>query len=184
MGAITDSVRRYVPATYRAMVEATSPAAKYFATSDLQALADYVKYRLFSTVVSEADEATLYNPHVRQFLGKLTTIQFIPAAIDYWDAQLASKSVTGTNEVAAYRDHRQGLIDLLEELTRQVEIEYSEIAPEYGFTIHKRTLIPQVTYGDNGRGILITPDPQKFPPMEGTSGLPWWPWREAVVYDG
>jgi cell fate (sporulation/competence/biofilm development) regulator YlbF (YheA/YmcA/DUF963 family) len=182
VGAITDSVRRYVPATYRAMVEATSPTAKYFTTSDLQALADYVKFRLFSTVVDESQEATAYNPHVRQFLGKLTTIQYIPAAIDYWDAQLASKTITGTNEVAAYRDHREGLIHLLEELSRQVADEWLELAPEYGFTISRSTMVPRVSYGDNGRGVLITPDPQEFPAMDSYEASPsdWLPWRVNV----
>lgn len=179
MGAITDTVRRYVPATYRAMVEVTSPSARYFTTSDLQALADYVKFRLFSTVVNEGAEATLYNPMLRQFLGKLTTIQFIPAAIDYWDSQLASKTTTGTSEVLSFRDHREGLITLLEELTRQVEEEFIELAPEYGFTITKRTLIPKVSYGDNGRGILRTPDPATFPRLQEREydALDWLPWR-------
>jgi len=180
VGAITDSVRRYVPATYRAMIEVTLNNERYYTTSDLQALADYVKFRLFSTVVAEASEAAIYNPTVRQFMGKLTTIQFIPAAIDYWDSQLASKTTTGTNEALAFRDHRDGLLNLLEELTRQVEEEFIELAPVYGFTINKKTLVPRVTYGDNGRGILITPDPATFPPAYGSESpdyLGWLPWR-------
>jgi hypothetical protein len=161
------------------MVEVTLNNERYYSTSDLQALADYVKYRLFSTVVSEASEATSYNPMLKQFMGKLTTIQFIPAAIDYWDSQLSSKTATGTNEQLAFRDHRAGLIDLLKELTRQVEEEFIELAPVYGFTINKKTLVPKVSYGDNGRGILITPDPATFPPAyEDQPGfLDWLPWR-------
>jgi hypothetical protein len=157
------------------MFEATSPT---FTSSDLQALADYVKYRLFATVVAATNEADVYNPMLVQFLGKLTTIQFIPAAIDYWDSQLASKTLTGRSEVVAYRDHRDGLIHLLEELTRQVKEEFLELAPEYGFSIRK-TLLPSVSYGDNGRGILITEDPQNFPAQYETrpSYLDWLPWR-------
>jgi hypothetical protein len=159
------------------MIGATSDQARFFATSDLQALADYVKFRLFATSVNESEEITAYDPVMRQFIGKLTTIQFIPAAIDYWDSMLASKTLTGSREVVAYRDHRAGLLALLEELTRQVEEEFPELFPEYPSA--RRTLVPKVSYGDNGRGILITPDPQEFPAMWGTEPSPMdrLPWR-------
>lgn len=177
MGAITEVVRRYVPATYYEMLSATlyEGSPRLFATSDLQALADYVKFRLFATVVTESEESTAFNPFERQFIGKLTTLQFIPAAIDYWDTRLAAKTTTGTNEVIQFRDHRKGLINLFEVLSEEVKKDSDEL----GFTFKLGTLVPKVTYGDNGRGILITEDPSTFPEPFGTA--PTWldllPWR-------
>lgn len=159
MGAITEVVRRYVPATYREMISVTLESQRLFSTVDLQALADYVKFRLFATVVTEAEEATAYNPMQKQFIGKLTTLQFIPAAIDFWDSKLASKRTTGTSEVVQYRDNRQGLVELFEMLSKQVK----DDAVELGVTHTTNSWLPGITYGDNGRGILITEDPQDFP---------------------
>lgn len=160
MGAVVDVVRRYVPSTYRALVEGTAGNAALFSTTDLQALADYVQYKLFSTVAGSSSEATVYNPVVLQFLGKLTTLQFIPAAVDYWDATLESKTTTGTDEVIDYRDHSEDLWRIFEELAAQVKDDFVEI----GIAL-KPSLVPQVSYGDNGRGILKTLDPHEFPGM-------------------
>jgi hypothetical protein len=156
VGAITDIVRRYVPATYRALVESTTPTGSLFATGDLQALADYVKFKLFATVVSEQDEALIYDPVLRQFIGKLTTIQFIPAAIDFWDSQLAQKNTTGTAEVITYRDHLAGLKHLFDELSQQVAEESLQLG------LAKPRLTPSVSYGDGEQRVLVTPDPQTF----------------------
>lgn len=173
MGAITNAVRRYVPATYDAMLIQPSDN-RLFATGDLQALADYVKYRLFLTGITESDETVLFNSFELQFLGKLTTLQFIPAAIDYWDSQLSSIVSTGTSEVQNFRDHLNGLIKTWEILSKQVVID----AEILGFSLKRVGLLPGVTYGDNGRKILITPDPQDFPKQYSTSRswvdeLPW-----------
>jgi hypothetical protein len=177
VGAITEAVRRYVPATYNEMLIVPN-TERLFATSDLQALADYIKYRLFSTVVDESEEAILFHPAQSQFLGKLTTLQFIPAAVDFWDSRLASIVSTGTGEVANYRDHRDGLLKLWEILNREV----LQDAAIFGFNLRKAGLTPKVTYGDNGRGILITPDPQCFPKQYSTEK--WWlnamPWATVV----
>lgn len=177
MGVITEAVRRYVPATYNAMLIAPSDN-RLFATNDLQSLADYVKYRLFSTVISEGDEAVLFNPQEAQFLGKLTTLQFIPAAIDYWDSQLSSIVATGTGEVANFRDHLAGLVKIWERLSKEVLQE----AFILGFTLKRAGLIPAISYGDNGRKILLTPDPQSFPKQyeETRSWLDALPWKTVV----
>ena len=174
MGVITESVRRIVPATYNAMLIAPSDN-RLFATNDLQALADYVKYRLFSTIITEGDEAVLFNPPEAQFLGKLTTLQFIPAAIDYWDSQLSSIVATGTGEVANFRDHLNGLVKIWERLSQEV----IKDAAILGYSLKKAGLVPGISYGDNGRGILITPDPQSFPKQweETRNWLDALPWK-------
>jgi hypothetical protein len=180
VGEITNIVRRYVPATYRAMVEATSPTSRLFTTGDLQALAEYVKYRLYGTGAHNESQETQYNPQVRQFLGKLTTLQFIPPAIDYWDSQLASKVTTGTQESLSYRDHLEGLKMLYDRLTKEVAEEFLELAPGEGFTIHSRSLLPRVTYGDNGRGIMVTPDPMDMEGPFDTHRPFYLPWKVNI----
>jgi hypothetical protein len=172
VGAVTEIVRRYVPATYNEMIVKPSGADLLFSASDLQALANYVKFRLFSTSVSEGDEESAWNLGVRQFIGKLTTLQYIPAAIDYWDSRLATKNTTGTNEVITYRDHRDGLLNLYDSLTKEVK----EDSIELGFSTKVHGLLPGVSYGDGGRGILVTPDPMDWPQLRTT--------EEIILFDG
>lgn len=174
MGAVTQAVKRYLPATYNEMIVVPTDTSRLFATTDLQALADYVKYRLFATVVTESDESIVFNPAQSQFLGKLTTLQFIPAAVDFWDSRLASLVSTGTNEEVQYRDHRDGLLKLWEILSKEVK----QDAQLFGYQLSRSGLLPAVSYGDNGRGILITPDPMDFPPLD----EPQIPWIDLVPW--
>lgn len=157
MGAVTDIVRRYVPASYRAMIGVTN---SYYTISDLQALADFVQFRTFSTVVGSTLEASLYDLEHQTLLGMLTTLQFIPAAVDFWSDQLQTESTTGTNEVISYFDRRGDLWKLFDRLKE----DSTQLAIELGAPINvARGVIPRVSYGDGGRGILVTPDPEKFP---------------------
>lgn len=149
--------------------------ARLFTSNDLQALSEYVQFRLFATVVNEGDEATVYDPVLRHFLGKLTTIQFIPAAVDFWNSQLDS-AVT-PNETRQYRNPTDDLWELMEQLVDEVKVEYGDLGAEYGFKLYGKGLLPNVSYGDNGKEILITPDPQLFPPAYGplvtADPIPW-----------
>ena len=192
MGAITDVVKSYVPASYRAMVEATitdktGTRYNYYDLAMLQDLADYVKFRLFGTAVAASLEATLYDPLLTNFIGKLTTMQFIPAAVDFWGDQTIQESLSGTNESTSYPDRRDGLWKVFEDLKEQVAAEYDELAGDYGFIFRGgASALPRVTYGDNGRGILVTDDPQtfgvKYPhsspdPTLANQGPIWSPWK-------
>lgn len=164
MGAVTDVVKGYVPGSYRAMVGVTN---SYYGMTDLQKLADYVKFRLFGTTVSALAEATVYDPLLVNFIGKLTTLQFIPAAVDYWGDQLIQETTTGTNETVTYPDRRRELWTVFDRLRQEVHNEYSELAEVYGFRIYgAQGVIPRVSYGDNGRGVLLTHDPNDWPPMD------------------
>lgn len=157
MGAITDIVRRYVPASYRAMVGSTNP---YYSQADLQALSDYVQARLFSTVVGATLEASMYDIKKRELLGMLTTLQFIPAAVEYWGDQIQSESTTGTHEVVTYFDRR----DQLWKLFTQIQKDSNLLAIDLGVSLAEaKASIPRVSYGDNGRHVLTTPDPELFP---------------------
>lgn len=157
MGAVTDVVRRYVPASYRAMVGITNP---YYTVDDLQALSDFVQYRLFSTVVGATSEASQYDIEQRELLGMLTTLQFIPAAVEYWGDQLQSETTSGTHETISWFDRR----DQLWKLFAQIQKDATLLAIDLGVNITAaRAVIPRVSYGDNGRHILTTTDPALFP---------------------
>lgn len=160
MGAITDIVRQNVPASYRALVGNTNYD---FALSDLQGIAERVTYRLYATVAGVTQESSVFTGNQLELLGVLTTMQFIPAAIDYWGDQLASQNTSGTNEDVAYFDRRPDLWKVWERLAARA----AELADEEQINLVKlKAVVPRVSYGDNGRGILVTPDPEIFP-------LPW-----------
>ncbi len=159
MGIIADAVRRYVPASYSALAGATNSYG--YTLDDIQTLADFVQFRYFATVPGESSESSLWNPIQAEFLGIMTTLEFIPAAIDYWGDQIQSQATAPTDEDVTYFDRRPDLWKLYEKLVAKAE----SLAPEVGVATGKlRGFVPQVSYGDNGRGVLITPDPQRFPP--------------------
>jgi len=155
MGKITDVVQRHVPASYRAMCAVTNT---YYSLAALQDLSDYVQFRLYNTVVGEANEASIYNPKEQELLGVLTTLNFIPAAVDYWGDQLSSQSADGVHENQTYFDRRPDLWKIF----NQLQVEAAELSQELG-VFSKVAKLPGVSYGDNGRGILVTEDPQLFP---------------------
>ena len=179
MGSITDIVKAIIPASYRAMIGSTG--TDYYTQPMLQETVNYVKYRLFSTsnptyaFTTEAGEATVYDAVLRRYIGKLTTLQFIPAAIDFWGDQLVSESTQMPVEQVTYQ--RADLWKMYEALLAEVQSEFDDLAPLYGFKIYNvQGMLPRVSYGDNGRGVLVTPDPNEFPAIDkdGVSwSLPW-----------
>lgn len=147
------------------MLSPGQASTPYYTSNDVQALADYVKYRLFASIVDANAEATLYDPRLQEFIGDLTVLQFIPAAIDYWGDQLISETTTGTNETLSYPDRVKGLQEIFNEISKRIAKDYGAMAQKYGFRILGTTgATPAVTYGDNGRDILLTSDPWEFDP--------------------
>ena len=168
MGKITDVVKKHVPASYRALCAITN---SYYSLDLLKDLSEYVQYRLYSTVVGVTNEATSYNLKEQELIGSITTLNFIPAAVDYWGDQLASQTASGVQEAQTYFDRRPDLWKIF----GQIQEEVAELSSELGvFT--KVAQIPGVSYGDNGRGVLLTEDPQEFPRLHrkrSYSCLPW-----------
>lgn len=157
MGAVTDVVRRHVPASYRALISVTN---SYYSATDLQLLAEFVQYRLFATVPGATQEAAVWTDRKKlELLGILTTLQFIPAAIDYWGDQIASQALTGTSESNAWFDRREELWNVYDKLVAEA----NALAGEVGVLSGLPSLMPKISYGDNGREILITPDPAAWP---------------------
>jgi len=158
MGAVTDVVKRYVPASYKALVGATNTYD--FNISQLQAMANYVQYRLFATVPGSSNESVVWNYNELELIGIMTTIQFIPAAIDYWGNALQSQGTSGTSEDNSYFDRRPDLWRVYEKLVGQSQ----ELSAVVGVNVSAiKAVIPKVSYGDNGRGVLWTQEPTDFP---------------------
>jgi hypothetical protein len=156
MGAVVDWVRRLVPGSYSALVGASGTT--FYSLDDVQAQADYVKYRLFATIVDPALEATLYTPELAEFLGKITTLQFIPPAVDFWGTRLVSETTTGTSESVTYPDRRADLWKIFDKIQAAVTAEWDMMAAKYGFKLQNQANRPKVSYYDNGRGVLISHD--------------------------
>lgn len=167
MGAITDAVKRYVPASYNALVGVTN--SYDYSVNDLQTLADYVQFRFFSTIAGVTQEASVWNPIQTEFLGVMTTLEFIPAAIDYWGDQLAAEATSPTTESVSYFDRRADLWRVYDRLVKKAD----QLGIELGIGTTKTSgVVPTVSYGDNGRGVLVTSDPQLFPPAFADSNDP------------
>lgn len=164
MGVVTDVVKRKVPASYAALVGATNNSYGYGVT-DLYQISQLQQFKLFGTYTTVDNESTVYTPIEVELLGVLTTMSFIPAAVDFWGDQIISQNLTGTRESNAYLDRRQELWSIYDKLVAEA----AELANSAGVAI-KTAIIPNVSYGDNGRNILTTLDPACFPPIFDTSG--------------
>lgn len=176
MGALTDAVKRTVPASYRAMIGPSDVSSSYYSKAQLQQLADYVQFRLLATVAGATLEGTNYDLVLQDFMGRVTTLKFIPAAIDYWMDQYEQQTTTGTNEVVQFAARLAHLREVQEDLAASVADDWMMLAPVYGFVIYGMGgLTPGVSYGDNGRELLLTPDPQEWPAHDSTSetASPW-----------
>lgn len=164
MGTVADALRRVLPRSYDAIVAASGASLKagQYSTADVQALIDYKKARLWATVAGVTEES-LYNPRLVEFLAKLSALDFIPVAIDYWGRQVIAESTTGSNENVTYPSTQDSLWKLFESIRKQLAEEWNDVSNEYGFRLFVAGVMPRVSYGDNGRGVLITNDPMKFP---------------------
>lgn len=157
MGAITDIVKQNVPASYRALVGNT---IYDYSLADLQNIAEGTQFRLYATIAGVTQEESTFTRNQIELLGVITTMQFIPAAIDYWGDQLQSENTSGTEENVSYFDRRPDLWKVWDRLAARSQ----QLAEEEGVNLVRlRAILPRVSYGDNGRNILVTPDPMQFP---------------------
>lgn len=170
MGALTEVVRRYVPASYKAMI-GPSASTSFYSLSDLQTLVIYVQEKLFATHADVTAEASVWTPLQLEFIGKVATVKFIPAAIDYWMDQQEQVQTTGTNETESFPARLAHLREVQRELMEDVAAEAPWVLPST-----EASTEPQVSYYDNGRGILDSPDPRAFPRQPGSrcDSSSWW----------
>lgn len=159
VGAIALRAREYLPVSYDALVRDARYGERL-----IQNRISAVKYRLFATVISPSLEATTYDLFVQEFVGKMSCLQIIPAAIDYWTDQHTSVSTTGTQESVAFPDRIRSLQALQEWLVAEVKRDKPDIDAIIGVTIRRRGRYPKVSTTRD----LVTSDPGCFPPTFGT----------------
>jgi hypothetical protein len=154
-----------------------SEYSAYYSLSELQAIADLVQFTFLATVAGVTEEVSVYDPLLLDFLGRAATLKFIPAAVDYWGDQLLQQTTTGTNETENFPDRQPALLKLAAQLTKELADDFLNLAETYHMSMPSMSrFIPSVSYGDNGRGVLLTPDPQEWPKQTRTrrgTELPW-----------
>lgn len=172
MGALTEAVRRNVPASYRAMI-GPSEYTSYYSLADLQTLVEYVELRLFATKADLTAEASVWSPLQIDFIGKVATVKFIPAAIDYWMDQQETVQTTGTNETESFAARLAHLREVQRDLMEQIAADAPFVLPQ---TLNSTE--PGVSYYDEGRGVLDSPNPRLMPHQPGwrCDVTGWWPW--------
>lgn len=135
---------------------------------------EFVKYKLFSTIVNATVEESVYNPIEIQYAAKQVALQVIPIAIDYYKSKKQSISTQGgSTESVTYPDRINALEKLYDLLTREV-IDLASELPSGSITKRKRKIIP--AYGTERD--LVTQDPSEYPKKWESnipSNLPWGP---------
>lgn len=169
-GLIAKRVRAHMPVTYAALVNDAN-----IGESMIQDTIDIVKTLYYATNVDPSLEATNYGSIVCDYLAKVTAINIIPSAIDYWLDRPVTISLSGTNESMTKPDRIEGLWKLHEKLLRDVK-EEAYLAPPI---TKGKSAIPGIVNGGN----FVTIDPQKIGKREGEQlGLPFevTEWGERV----
>jgi hypothetical protein len=93
----------------------------------LQKRIEVQKKRLFgSTVVLPEDEEDL-DIRVQQFIAKLTVLNLMSTAMEYWMDRHEMVSATGTNETVSFPERIEHLKQIRDQLTREVVEERDEI---------------------------------------------------------
>lgn len=136
----------------------------------LQSKVDFVKYRLFSTIVNATVEETVYNPLEMHYAAKQTALQVIPVAIDYYKNQRQTITTTGTSETVSYPDRIRALEKLQELFTKEVT-DLALDLPSTSITKRRRKVLPKYNTTE-----FVTEDPLDFPQKTITNtsdNLPW-----------
>jgi hypothetical protein len=90
-----------------------------FGDSLVQDAIEENKIEIFNAAVPVANEVT-YDIRVQKYIARVTALDLIPAAIDYWMNQRQSFSTTGTSENASYPNRIEALKNLAADLTARV----------------------------------------------------------------
>ncbi len=167
-GDIYQRVRGHLPNSLAALSK--DPR---FGDIRIQQKIDLVKYRLFATSVSPALEATSYNPMVLDFLAKKSTIEIIPAAVDFWTDNPQTLNTTGTDEVISYPDRIAALWKVYERIAAEIEKLEADVLADLVTTTRKRVPAAVDTRAED----MVTNDPidmgRAFADPHIINSLPW-----------
>lgn len=92
----------------------------YYGEPLLKSKVDFVKFRIFSTIVDSTIEESVYNPLQMNYAAKYTALQIIPVAMDHYKSLRQTITTTGTNESVSYPDRIAALEKLKDQLTAEV----------------------------------------------------------------
>ena len=153
------AARDELPETWDALLNVAS-----FGEEALRRRLDTLMYRVFGTVLDDAEQDTL-SPVFISYLGKRLALDLIIPGIDFWSKQALSLSA-GERESKAYKDRAEDLKELRKllladstELLGEVEIELPQLPRRATDTARVQE-----------SGLLtahVTADPLGFPPMYG-----------------
>lgn len=148
---IYDLARTNLPDTWDVIANNSS-----YGQTLLQSKVDFVKYRVFSTIVNSTVESSVYNPIELNYAAKLTALEVIPIAYDHYKNIRQTITTSGTRETVSYPDRIAALQKLSESLTKDVMALALELPKTSG--VKRRVLGPKFDSAD-----WRTLDPKKFP---------------------
>lgn len=156
-GSIANAAKDQIPTTWDALA-----ADSRYGDAALQRQVDLQKFRLFGTVVTEAQEDSLYNPVVIDYVGKLVALAVIPAGIEYWMVQKINDS-SGEKISASWVDRAEKLKETYERLLAETRALLPEIQGMLGENLKavKRSK-PRMGVADVTGDGLVTSDPFGF----------------------
>lgn len=155
-GAIAAAARGHLPVTWAALADDSDR----YGEIELQRKIDYIKFNLFGEVAEPEDEASLYNPNIIEYAGKLVAIQIIPAGADYWASQAVQQG-SGERYQGTWVDRSAALWKLHEKLVAEAAATRPDIDGSV-IVKAKRRRFP-IGVRDSESTKLVTTDPHTFP---------------------
>ena len=120
-GTIYDFCRSFIPSTWNALER-----DEQYGDALLQRRIEVQKLRLFGITILPEDEEDL-DIRVQSFLAKLTVLNLMSTAMEYWMNQRESVNATGTSEASTWPERIEHLKQIRDQLTREVLDERDEI---------------------------------------------------------
>lgn len=155
-GEIARKAREYMPATWDALLN----DARY-GEALLQARVDIAKLKLFGTELT-AEQESIINPLVADYIGKIVILEIVPAGADYWANQATNISATGRNETKEYLDRVEKLWMLRDRIFAETRAEWQEISVILGVSMRKPRRSPSIRVGRPDPNTHLTVDPDTF----------------------
>jgi hypothetical protein len=162
--AIADSpialaARDELPETWNALLEAPT-----FGDEALERRLNTLMYRMFGTVLDEAEQSAL-SPVLISYAGKKFALDLIIPGIDFWSKQAISHSA-GERESKAYKDRAEDLKALRLLLLDNTADMLADV--EASLPLVPRRLTDTVRVLESGSFVAhVTSDPFGFPPIYG-----------------
>lgn len=154
VGAIAERVKGIIPVSW----DALSQDSRY-GEALLRTVIDSKKEEVFGEVVTPTNE-TQYPLLVIEYVAKLSALELLTPAIDFWRAEPVSVSATGTNENTTYSDPVVALQALRESLLAETRRLWPLVK---GLISYTRVSTAPRAMSNTINDEFLTPSPQEFP---------------------